>query len=110
MAGGQWRWPVGGGRWPVDKFPRPDLYVTRTLTLTLTQSPIKFPRPDLYVWELLQNAVDDGASNVLIEKIHTSSGNGVRVRHDGRRFSPLDVLGLCRLVQIKNGEPVNVQN
>ena len=45
------------------------------------------------MWELLQNAVDDGASNVTIERI--GGAGGVRLRHDGRRFSPLDVLGLC---------------
>ena len=49
----------------------------------------------------MQNAVDDGALNVEIARLPGArgggggGGGGVRVRHDGRRFSPLDVLGLC---------------
>ena len=44
----------------------------------------------LYLFELLQNAVDDGASMV---KFAAESG-ALQVSHNGRRFSPLDVLGL----------------
>lgn len=53
----------------------------------------QFPRSDLYIWELLQNAVDDGASMVVLER--TANKTGLRFLHDGRRFTPLDVLGLC---------------
>ena len=52
----------------------------------------QFDRADAYVWELLQNGVDDGATQVVVERL--SERRGVRVSHDGRRFTPLDVLGL----------------
>ena len=52
----------------------------------------QFDRADAYVWELLQNGVDDGATQVVVERL--PERRGVRVSHDGRRFTPLDVLGL----------------
>jgi len=51
-----------------------------------------------YIWELLQNAVDDGARVVILEQTATANSGqneGVRFTHDGRRFTPLDVMGLC---------------
>ena len=53
----------------------------------------QFPRSDLYVWELLQNAVDDGAMHVVLEP--NSHGTGMCFTHNGRQFTALDVLGLC---------------
>eukprot|EP00931_Biecheleriopsis_adriatica_P050360 TRINITY_DN2914_c0_g3_i1.p1 TRINITY_DN2914_c0_g3~~TRINITY_DN2914_c0_g3_i1.p1 ORF type:complete len:2335 (+),score=602.05 TRINITY_DN2914_c0_g3_i1:435-7007(+) len=50
----------------------------------------QFARSDLYLFEVLQNAVDDGALHVCFEPTRT----GLAVRHDGRRFTALDVLGL----------------
>jgi hypothetical protein len=65
----------------------------------------QFPRADLYLFELLQNAVDDGAMNVVFCTHGThgsnqsdrseSSGPGISFLHDGKPFSPLDVLGLA---------------
>ena len=52
---------------------------------------MQFPRNDLYLFELLQNAVDDGARNVSF----TIIPGGLRFLHDGRRFNPLDVMGLA---------------
>ena len=52
----------------------------------------QFDRSDAYVWELLQNGVDDGAEAVRVERLPRNGG--LRVSHDGRPFSPLDVLGL----------------
>lgn len=49
-----------------------------------------FPRNDLYLFELLQNAVDDGAMNVSF----TSKSGGLSFIHDGRPFTPMDCLGL----------------
>ena len=46
----------------------------------------------MYLFELLQNAVDDGALNVSFRC--KDSMEILRVTHDGRRFTPLDVLGL----------------
>ena len=54
---------------------------------------LQFPRNDLYLFELLQNAVDDGARNVSFRYLRASQT--LRVWHDGRRFNPLDVLGLA---------------
>ena len=54
----------------------------------------QFPRNDLYLFELLQNAVDDGASFVSFKCIRNLNGGTVRVTHNGRRFTPLDVIGL----------------
>ena len=53
----------------------------------------QFPRNDLYLFELLQNAVDDGASHVCF-KSYKKDG-GLEFFHNGRGFNPLDVLGLA---------------
>jgi len=50
----------------------------------------QFARGDLYLFELLQNAVDDGADTVRF----AIQDNTLQVSHNGRRFTPLDVLGL----------------
>ncbi|CAJ1356477.1 unnamed protein product [Effrenium voratum] len=50
----------------------------------------QFARSDLYLFEVLQNAVDDGALHVCFEPTQ----RGLAVKHDGRRFTALDVLGL----------------
>ena len=52
----------------------------------------QFARGDLYLFELLQNAVDDGADTVRFAVVR--DGTLLRVSHNGRRFTPLDVLGL----------------
>ena len=57
--------------------------------LSLLENAI-FPRNDLYLFELLQNAVDDEALTVRFE----ARGSALRIWHDGREFSPLDVFGL----------------
>lgn len=56
----------------------------------------QFARSDLYLFELLQNAVDDGASEIHLSVAKSSSGGGggLSFRHNGRAFTPLDVLGL----------------
>ena len=52
------------------------------------------PTPaDLYLFELLQNAVDDGARTIRVDACARTGG--LTLRHDGRRFSPLDALGLA---------------
>ncbi|CAE7170263.1 nphp3 [Symbiodinium microadriaticum] len=51
---------------------------------------IETMRSDLYLFEVLQNAVDDGALHVSFEPTQ----QGLSVKHDGRRFTALDVLGL----------------
>ena len=62
-----------------------------------------FPRNDLYLFELLQNAVDDDASRVSF----TASADGLRVFHDGREFTPLDVFGLSSVgFSAKSGRTV----
>ncbi len=53
----------------------------------------QFSRSDLYLFELLQNAVDEGAMRVRVEM--RSSPVGLRFTHDGNGFSPLDVNGLA---------------
>ena len=53
----------------------------------------QFARSDLYLFELLQNAVDEGARHVAVEL--TRSPPGLRFAHDGKGFSPLDVNGLA---------------
>ncbi len=53
----------------------------------------QFPRNDLYLFELLQNAVDDGACHVCFKA--GPGGNGLEFFHNGRRFTALDVLGLA---------------
>jgi len=61
----------------------------------------QFPRNDLYLFELLQNAVDDGANNInmtSLKSIGTAGGGGqggIHFCHNGRGFTPLDVLGLA---------------
>ena len=57
--------------------------------LSLLENAI-FPRNDLYLFELLQNAVDDEATTVRFE----AQSSSLRIWHDGREFSPLDVFGL----------------
>ena len=70
----------------------------------------QFARSDLYLFELLQNAVDDGASDIQMMVVrgnntgNSSNGNGnssasgggggLSFSHNGRAFTPLDVLGL----------------
>ncbi len=55
----------------------------------------QFPRNDLYLFELLQNAVDDGADHVVLRIVSSVGGReGVHFHHNGRRFSPIDVVGL----------------
>lgn len=56
----------------------------------------QFPRNDLYLFELLQNAVDDGASTVVMKSFDLSTSfPGLFFCHNGRSFSPLDILGLA---------------
>eukprot|EP00929_Paragymnodinium_shiwhaense_P058034 TRINITY_DN29073_c0_g1_i1.p1 TRINITY_DN29073_c0_g1~~TRINITY_DN29073_c0_g1_i1.p1 ORF type:complete len:2453 (+),score=733.32 TRINITY_DN29073_c0_g1_i1:150-7508(+) len=50
----------------------------------------QFARSDLYLFEILQNAVDDGALFVSFDP----NPKGLAVKHNGRRFNALDVLGL----------------
>ena len=67
----------------------------------------QFPRNDLYLFELLQNAVDDGATNIILcDNAHSSSDKeGVLFCHNGRRFTPLDVLGLASVgLSTKGGD------
>ena len=52
-----------------------------------------FPRNDLYLFELLQNAVDDGAMKVCL--IASPNGQALMFRHNGRPFAALDCLGLA---------------
>ena len=61
----------------------------------------QFARSDLYLFELLQNAVDDGATVVefslkqpQINKNKTPTTASLQMTHNGRSFTPLDVLGL----------------
>ena len=51
----------------------------------------QFPRNDLYLFELLQNAVDDGASIVSF----STTRDALEFTHNGKRFTALDVLGLA---------------
>ena len=58
----------------------------------------QFPRNDLYLFELLQNAVDDGAMHVKFTVQKTggrSSEEGLFFLHNGRGFTALDCLGLA---------------
>ena len=58
----------------------------------------QFPRNDLYLFELLQNAVDDGAMHVklALHRVPTSKlEGGLFFLHNGRRFTALDCLGLA---------------
>ena len=45
----------------------------------------QFPRNDLYLFELLQNAVDDGAAAVKLKQ----TAHGIVFLHDGRGFTPM---------------------
>ena len=54
----------------------------------------QFPRNDLYLFELLQNAVDDGANRVSLKQVIHSGKESIHFCHNGRGFTPLDVLGL----------------
>jgi hypothetical protein len=71
-----------------------------------------FPRNDLYLFELLQNAVDDGAMHVCFYPLvshpamHPSGRkalipsisqgvNSLEVVHNGRNFNAMDCLGLA---------------
>ncbi|CAM9289497.1 unnamed protein product, partial [Ectocarpus fasciculatus] len=54
----------------------------------------QFPRNDLYLFELLQNAVDDGANRVSLKQVSQDGKAGIHFCHNGRGFTPLDVLGL----------------
>ena len=62
----------------------------------------QFARSDLYLFELLQNAVDDGATVVefSLKQPPTNNSNqnattaSLQMTHNGRSFTPLDVLGL----------------
>ena len=51
----------------------------------------QFSASHLYLFELLQNAVDEGATSVVVER---TSHISLCVAHNGRRFAPLDVVGL----------------
>ena len=53
----------------------------------------QFARADLYLFELLQNAVDEGAMSVRVDV--QASPPSLRFAHDGKGFSPLDVNGLA---------------
>lgn len=62
----------------------------------------QFPRNDLYLFELLQNAVDDGADTIVLKSLTGSNSTGdindntgLLFCHNGKAFSPLDVLGLA---------------
>jgi hypothetical protein len=52
-----------------------------------------FPRNDLYLFELLQNAVDDGAMKICL--VASPNGQALMFRHNGRPFAALDCLGLA---------------
>jgi len=52
----------------------------------------QFSRSDLYLFELLQNAVDEGAMRVSLSL--SESPPALRFTHDGKSFTPLDVNGL----------------
>lgn len=54
----------------------------------------QFARSDLYLFELLQNAVDEGAMHVRVQ-LKANPQPGLRFSHDGHGFSPLDVNGLA---------------
>ncbi|WP_163988895.1 sacsin N-terminal ATP-binding-like domain-containing protein [Pyxidicoccus caerfyrddinensis] len=50
-----------------------------------------FPHPWLYVAELIQNAVDEGATRLNLE----TKGEELVLEHDGRPFEPENVRALC---------------
>jgi hypothetical protein len=97
-------------------------YYTRQLMEPVTRGFLsilekQFPRNDLYLFELLQNAVDDGARTVTLA-IQKSGGGGGRggssddgtklvFSHDGRRFDPLDIWGLSSVgMSTKSGRSI----
>lgn len=59
----------------------------------------QFPRNDLYLFELLQNAVDDGANHIIMETSRnmksTENPLSLHFCHNGRPFTPLDIIGLA---------------
>ena len=64
----------------------------------------QFPRNDLYLFELLQNAVDDGASVVSFSI--NSRNCALEFTHNGKLFSALDVLGLASVgLSTKGSDP-----
>ena len=71
----------------------------------------QFPRNDLYLFELLQNAVDDGAMHVIFKSIsrgnvsNNKDAEGLMFLHNGRPFNSLDCLGLSSVgLSSKTGE------
>ncbi len=71
----------------------------------------QFPRNDLYLFELLQNAVDDGAMHVIFKSIsrgnvsNNKDAEGLFFVHNGRPFNSLDCLGLSSVgLSSKTGE------
>ncbi len=71
----------------------------------------QFPRNDLYLFELLQNAVDDGAMYVIFKSIsrnnisNNKDAEGLFFLHNGRPFNSLDCLGLSSVgLSSKTGE------
>jgi len=67
----------------------------------------QFSQSNLYIFELLQNAVDDDATVVTFQAIpmknknssnhrtnNENAGGCLQMTHNGRQFTPLDVLGL----------------
>ncbi len=51
-----------------------------------------FPNPWLYVAELLQNAIDEGATRV---KVQIESDESLVLEHDGNLFTEKDVESIC---------------
>lgn len=64
----------------------------------------QFPRNDLYLFELLQNAVDDGANRVSLKQSMSGGKAAIHFCHNGRGFTPLDVLGLSSVGLSTKGE------
>ena len=81
-----------------------------------------FPRNDLYLFELLQNAVDDGAMHVCFHvkcyngtkqntrfELNDKDVEGLFFTHNGRRFNALDCLGLASVGLSTKGSESNGQ-
>ena len=81
-----------------------------------------FPRNDLYLFELLQNAVDDGAMHVCFHvkcydrikqnsrfEVNEKDVEGLFFTHNGRRFNALDCLGLASVGLSTKGSESNGQ-
>lgn len=64
----------------------------------------QFPRNDLYLFELLQNAVDDGANRVSLRQVTHAGKTAIYFCHNGRGFTPLDVLGLSSVGLSSKGD------